>query len=101
MDSKHWSDDPKTWFLCIIDQGTQYHVPCVVRSKKKVILKIIFKHWVSIYSFPKKSLVDNGGEFANSNFITFCENFNFRICTVAAKVLGAMGSLKVMILCKV
>ena len=31
MDVKHWSDDPKTWFLCIIDNVTSYSALCVVR----------------------------------------------------------------------
>ena len=89
VDLNHWSDSLKVWFLHIIDHVTQYSASFVVRSKNKVILEKIFKQWVAIFCSPKKILVDNAGEFANSNFITFCENFNIR----KPKVVGATGSL--------
>ena len=80
MNLKHWPDSPKVWFLHITDHVTRYSVSCVVRSKKKeVILEKIFKHWVTILASPKKILADNGNEFANSDFIIFCENFSIRI----------------------
>ena len=31
MDVKHWSDDRKTWFLCITDNVTSYNALCVVK----------------------------------------------------------------------
>ena len=33
---------------------------------------------------------DNGGEFASSYFITFCENFHVRICTKAVDVFNGL-----------
>ena len=39
------------------------------------IIKVIFKIWISVYGSAEKFLTDNGGEFANNNFIELCENF--------------------------
>ena len=70
----------------MIDHATRYSVSCVIHSKKKeVIIRNIFKHWISIFGHPKKFLVDNGGEFCNEEMITLSENFNIRICTTAAE----------------
>ena len=86
MDLKEWSNSKKIWFLHIIDHATRYSVSSVIRSKKKeVIVKKIFQCWIGSFEYPNKILVDNGGEFANDEFITFCENLNTRICTTAAE----------------
>lgn len=86
MDLKEWSNNKKIWFLHIIDHATRYSVSSVIRSKKKeVIVKKIFQCWIGSFGYPNKILVDNGGEFANDEFITFCENLNIRICTTAAE----------------
>ena len=63
-------------------------------KKKEVILQKIFKHWVSITGSPKKILVDNGGKFANSDFLTVCENFNIRICATTTESPWSNGLIK-------
>ena len=45
----------------------------------------MFENWITIFGSPGKILVDNGGEFCNKEFVTFCENLNIRICTTAAE----------------
>ena len=41
--------------------------------------------WVyNLFGCPKKFLVDNGGEFANSEFKDMCENLNINFITTAA-----------------
>ena len=40
---------------------------------------------MTIFGNPGKIVVDNGGEFCNKEFITFCENLNVRICTTATE----------------
>ena len=50
-----------------------------------MIIENIFKMWISIFGSPKKFLMDNGGEFANSEFVDFCENLNIVIKTTAAE----------------
>ena len=84
MDLKQWSYQNKVWLIHIVDHLTQYSTSCFIQSKRKaVIVESIFKIWIAIFGSPKSVLVDNGGEFDNSEFISFCENFNINIKTTA------------------
>ena len=86
MDLKQWSYQNKVWLIHIADNLTRYNASCVIQSKrKKVIVECIFKIWIAIIGSAKRFLVDNGGEFSNSEFISFRENFNINIKTTAAK----------------
>ena len=70
----------------IIDHLTRYSASCAIRSKRKeVIVENIFKRWIAIFRSTKNFLVDNGREFNNSEFNSFCEDFNVNIKTTAAK----------------
>ena len=70
----------------MIDHVTRYSVSCVITSKKReLIVKKIFQYWIGIFGHPNKILVDNGGEFDNTEFQTLCKNFNIRIWTTAAE----------------
>ena len=85
MDLKPWSSNPPVWFLHLIDHATRYSNSCVIYTKKKEEkVRKLFQHWVTIFGASNKYLVDNGGEFANREFITYCENMNIQICTTAA-----------------
>ena len=48
-------------------------------------MRKLFQHWVTIFRVSHKYLVDNGVEFANREFITYCKNMNIQICTTAAE----------------
>ena len=48
-------------------------------------MKKIFQYWIGIFGHPNKILVDNGGEFNNTEFQILRENFNIRICLTAAE----------------
>ena len=86
MDLKQWSFKDKVWLIHIIDHLTRFSASCVIYSKKKeVIIDAVFKIWISVFGPAKKFLVDNGGEFANANFISMCENLNMSILTTAAE----------------
>ena len=86
MDLKEVAYSPKIWLLHVIDHATRYSASCVIRSKKKeVIVKKLFQIWISTFGHPKKIFVDNGREFENSEFMSFCENMNIRILTTAAE----------------
>ena len=76
IDLKEWSHYKKIWFLHIIDHVSRYSLPSIIRTKKK-----IFHHWMSLFGYPSKILVDNEEVFANEEFKTFCENLNSRVCT--------------------
>ena len=41
--------------------------------------------WVRIFDHPNKILVDNDGEFDNTEFQALCEDVNIRICTTSAE----------------
>ena len=86
MDLKEWSHDKKIWLLHMVDHATKYSVSCVITSKKKeLIVKKNFQYWMGIFGHTKKTLVDNGGEFDNTEFQTLCEKFYIRIYTTAAE----------------
>ena len=62
------------------------------QKRKDVIVKSIFKIRIAIFDRSSKSfLIDNGGEFNNSEFISFCENFNINIKTTAAESSWSNG----------
>ena len=72
----------KNILLHMIDHATRLSASAVIPSKKpEVIIKKIFQIWISVYGVPEKFLSDNGGEFANENFINMCEamNINFKL----------------------
>ena len=80
MDLKQWSYQEKGWLIHIVDHLKRYSASCVIQSKRKgVIVESIFKTWIAIFVSPKSFLVDIGGEFNNSEFISFCENFSINI----------------------
>ena len=49
---------------------------------------------MTTFGSPLKILVDNGGEFANSSFISFAENFNLRIKTTAGESPWSNGTVE-------
>ena len=86
MDLKQWPSNPPVWFLHLVDHATRYSSSCVIYTKKKdEIVRKLFQHRVTIFGVSNKYLVDNGGEFANREFITYCKNMNIQICTTAAE----------------
>ena len=90
MDQKQCSYQNKVWLIHIVDHLTQYSTSCVIQSKRKgVIVDSIFKIWIAIFGSPKRFVVDNRGEFNNSECISFCENSNIK--TTAAESLWSNG----------
>ena len=72
--------------LHLIDHATRLSVSSFVKSKEpETILNGIFKSWIQIYGAPEKFLTDNGGEFANSNFIDMAELMNIMVKVTAAE----------------
>ena len=88
---KQWSYQDKVWLTHIVDHLTRYSASCVIQSKgKEVTVESILKMWIAIFGSPKSFLVDNGGEFNNSEFLSFCENLNTNIKTTATEAHGPM-----------
>ena len=72
--------------LHLIDHATRLSACAVIKSKSpEVVIRQIFKIWISIYGCPDSFLSDNGGEFSNSKFREMCEKFNINVKTTAAE----------------
>ena len=72
--------------LHLIDQCTQLSASCTIPNKNPdTVIKAIFKIWISVYGSAEKFLTDNGGDFANSDFIKLCKSFGITVKTTAAE----------------
>ena len=85
MDLKVWKNN-LIYFLHMIDHATGLSQASVIRSKKgSVSLTEFMMKWVAVFGAPQKLLSDNGGEFANAEFVDLCENLNINFMTTAAE----------------
>ena len=72
--------------LHMIDMATRYSSAGIVKNKDKTtVVKAIFVKWISIFGTPNKFMADNGGEFANSEYVDLCENINIETQFSAAE----------------
>jgi len=72
--------------LHLVDVCTRLSAASFIPNKnKKTIVEALFKIWLAVYGAPKKFLSDNGGEFANSEFLALCEQFGIVVNTTAAE----------------
>ena len=72
--------------LHLIDMCTRLSSATTIKNKNpNTVIEAIFKVWISVYGTPEKFLVDNGGEFANTEFINLAEQFGITIKTTAAE----------------
>ena len=72
--------------LHLVDLCTRLSAATFIPNKKpETVVQALFKFWISIYGAPRKFLSDNGGEFANAEFVSLCERFNISIRTTAAE----------------
>ena len=84
MDLKQF--DNNLYMLHIIDMATRLSAAAVIHSKKpEVIVREIFRQWISVYGTPEKFLSDNGGEFNNPSLRELCEKCNIVVLTTAAE----------------
>lgn len=86
MDLKEWNKG-QVYFLHVIDVATRFSRSAVIYSKeKRVIIDKVIEMWMGTgLGAPEKILCDNGGEFANSEFLDMCENLNIRVMHTAAE----------------
>ena len=72
--------------LHMIDMATRYSSAGIVKDKdKSTIVKAIFGKWISLFGTPNKFMADNGGEFANGEYVDLCENVNIETQFSAAE----------------
>ena len=70
----------------MIDHASRLSSGSRISSKDPgVIIKSIFKNWITIYGRPNKFLSDNGGEFMNHQFIDLCEKMNISVKNTAGE----------------
>ena len=82
MDLKFYNGN----ILHLIDHFSRLSASCIIPDKKpETIIQNIFKIWISVYGTPDKFLSDNGGEFANHDFINMCESLGITIKRTAAE----------------
>ena len=83
MDLKFYD---KKIILHLIDLCTRLSAATTIKDKNPpTVVEGILKIWVSVYGSCEKFLVDNGGEFANQELISFAEQFDIYIKTTAAE----------------
>ena len=86
MDLKVFSTDKKIYFLHFIDLFTRFSKSVMIRSKEpKVIVDSFVTTWIAAgMGAPNKTLVDNGGEFDNNEYLEAMEQFNIEVCATGA-----------------
>ena len=81
--------------LHMVDLCTRLSAAIFIPNKKKeTIVKAIMQIWIAVYGTPKKVLSDNGGEFANPEFLSFCEQFGITVQTTAAESPWSNGTVE-------
>ena len=71
--------------LHIIDYASRYSVSSRIPSKRsEVIIKEIMSKWIAVFGSPGAIFSDNGGEFANEDFLNMAHSFNINILVSAA-----------------
>ena len=78
--------------LHLIDHCTRLSASTVIPDKNPdTVIKAIFKIWISVYGSAEKFLTDNGGEFANDDFVQLCETFGIIVKTTAGEAPWSNG----------
>ena len=91
MDLKVYKNNA-VYFLHVIDHATRFSAAGVIRSKKaETIIRKFLEIWISIFGCPQTVLSDNGGEFANHEFMDLCRNMNINFLTTAAEAPYSNG----------
>ena len=89
MDLKYSKD---RLLIHLIDLATRLSASAVIpNNNKDTIIKKLFQIWISVYGRPQKFLIDNGGEFANAEFLELAEQFGIHIKTTAAESAWSNG----------
>ena len=72
--------------LHMIDSVTRLSLSSVLKSKRpEAIIEAIFTHLIQPFGTAGEFFIDNGGEFANADFINMCESLNIRVRVTAGE----------------
>ena len=81
--------------LHLIDLCTRLSSAAIIPNKRpETIVEYLLKIWISVYGATDKFLMDNGGEFANTNVINLGEKFGIVIKTTAAYSPWSNGTIE-------
>lgn len=73
-------------FLHMIDCATRFSLAKIIPNKhKETIVNALCIGWISLFGSPRRFMADNGGEFANFDFVEMCEQFNIEMQNSAAE----------------
>ena len=72
--------------LHLKDHFTHLSASSVIPNKKpETIIQSIFNSWTSVYGSAEQFLSDNGGKFANKDFMDMCETLGITVKTTAVE----------------
>ena len=81
--------------LHLVDLCTRLSAAIFIPNKKaSTVVDALFKIWICVYGSPIGFLSDNGGEFANAEFLSLCESFNVKVKTTAAESPWSNGTVE-------
>ena len=90
IDLKLWG---RNYFIVMVDLATRFCTASVIGNKNPTtIVKAIFLSWIVIFGPPLKMIMDNGGEFVNSEMRTLGEAFSIKMMTTAAESPWSNGT---------
>lgn len=86
MDLKTLDESSGILLLHMIDSVTRFSMGKIIRNKRKeTIVSGFCSGWLSLFGTPGKVMSDNGGEFANDEYVEMCEQFNIELQNSAAE----------------
>ena len=79
------------WILHLVNHVSRYSTTALIKLKQReVIIKHIFKIWISVFG-PPSSHFSNNGEFNYEEFGEMCEAMNIVVKTTAAEAPWSNG----------
>ena len=67
---------------------------CIPNKNRETIIKHIFRIWIAVYGTPQKFFTDNGGAFANSEFLEMADHIGTTVHTTAAEFPWSNGAVE-------
>ena len=83
--------NPHKWVINLIDHHTKFvnSHPLHAKSAHEVLDAV--KNYCFSYGYPRKILIDNGGEFCNAKLKLFCEENQIKLSHGAARTPSTQG----------
>ena len=79
------------WVINLIDHHTKFVNPHPLQAKSADEVLDAAKNYCFSYGYPRKILIDNGGEFCNAKLKLFCEENQIKLSRGAARIPTTQG----------